>query len=88
MHDEANYIGGSIFLIALGAILAYAVTASVAGIDLNTIGAILMIAGGIWLALGLIFMVLRNNRHDETDVVHRHRDGSISEERVTHSSRI
>jgi hypothetical protein len=49
-------IGGSIFLIAVGAILNFAVTATVAGIDIQTVGVILMIAGGVGLLLGLIFM--------------------------------
>ena len=49
-------IGGSIFLIAVGAILNFAVTATVAGIDIQTVGVILMIAGGVGLVLGLIFM--------------------------------
>ena len=39
--------GGSLFLIALGAILRYAVTAELAGIDLAIVGLILMIAGGV-----------------------------------------
>ena len=49
-------IGGSLFLIAVGAILAFAVTASVAGIDLQTVGWILMIVGGVGLILGLFMM--------------------------------
>jgi hypothetical protein len=49
-------IGGSLFLIAVGAILAFAVTASVAGIDLQTVGWILMIIGVIGLILGLVMM--------------------------------
>jgi hypothetical protein len=49
-------IGGSLFLIAVGAILAFAVTAEVAGIDLNTVGWILMIVGVIGLVLGLVMM--------------------------------
>lgn len=49
-------IGGSLFLIAVGAILAFAVTASVAGIDLQTVGWILMIIGVIGLVLGLFMM--------------------------------
>jgi hypothetical protein len=47
-------IGASIFLIALGAILAFAVSVTVNGIDLVTIGAILMIVGGIGLLWSLI----------------------------------
>jgi uncharacterized protein DUF6458 len=49
-------IGGSLFLIAVGAILAFAVTASVAGVDLQIVGWILMIVGVIGLILGLFLM--------------------------------
>jgi len=48
-------IGTSIFLIALGAILRYAVTASVSGVSIQTIGLILMIVGVVGLILSLIF---------------------------------
>ena len=47
-------IGVSIFLIAVGAILAWAVTASVAGVSLNTVGVILIIVGIIGLLASLI----------------------------------
>jgi Flp pilus assembly protein protease CpaA len=46
-------IGTSLFLIAVGAILKYAVTASVSGVKLQTVGLILMIVGGIGLIIGL-----------------------------------
>lgn len=49
-------IGSSIFLIAVGAILRYAVTASVSGIDLQVVGLILMVAGVIGLVIGLFMM--------------------------------
>lgn len=48
-------IGGSLVLIALGAILAFAVTATVAGIEIQTIGWILMVIGVVGLLLGLMF---------------------------------
>jgi uncharacterized membrane protein len=48
-------LGTSIFLIALGAILRFAVTAEVAGISLQTVGVILMVVGAIGLVLSLIF---------------------------------
>jgi Flp pilus assembly protein protease CpaA len=47
-------IGASLFLIVVGAILAFAVTAEVSGIDITTVGWILMIAGGIGLLLSLV----------------------------------
>ena len=48
-------LGTSIFLIAVGAILDFAVNWRVQGVDLHTVGAILMIVGAIGLLLSLIF---------------------------------
>jgi hypothetical protein len=48
-------IGVSIFLIAVGAILAFAVEVNTSGINLDTIGVILMIVGGIGLLASLLF---------------------------------
>ena len=50
-------IGTSLFLIAVGAILKYAVTAHVQGVDINTVGVILMVVGLIGLVLGLYLLV-------------------------------
>ncbi len=59
-------IGASIFLFAFGAILRYAVTASVAGIDIPTVGTILMVAGviGLLASLALAFSGNSNARDD------------------------
>jgi len=57
-------IGASIFLIAVGAILRYAVTASVAGIEIQTVGLILMIAGIIGLLIGLFILATDRGRGD------------------------
>lgn len=46
-------IGINIFLMALGAILTFAVDATVAGIDINVVGVILMVAGAVGLILTL-----------------------------------
>jgi Domain of unknown function (DUF6458) len=48
-------IGVSIFLIAVGAILAFAVTAEISGLDIQIVGWILMAVGGLGLLLSLIF---------------------------------
>jgi hypothetical protein len=48
-------LGTSIFLIAAGAILAFAVNATANGVDLQTIGYILMAVGGLGVLLSLIF---------------------------------
>lgn len=47
-------IGVSIFLLAIGAILTFAVDAEVSGLDVSMVGLILMIAGGIGLLLTLL----------------------------------
>jgi hypothetical protein len=52
-------IGTSIFLIAAGAILKFAVTASVAGVKLEVVGLILMIVGAIGLLVSLFWLMSR-----------------------------
>lgn len=49
-------IGASLFLLATGAILRYAVKDSWSAVDLPTVGLILMIAGAIGLIIGLVQM--------------------------------
>lgn len=46
-------IGASLFLIAIGAILRWAVSDSIEGVDLTVVGLILLIVGVIGLLLGL-----------------------------------
>ena len=55
-------IGTSIFLIALGAILRFAVNAEVSGLEISTIGVILMVAGILGLLVSLYFMSISNRR--------------------------
>ena len=67
------YIGTSIILIGVGAVLAWAVTAEVAGIDLQTAGVILMVVGAIGLIVSLFEQTLwadrRRRRAVEPEVV-------------------
>jgi hypothetical protein len=62
-------IGVSIFLIAVGAILTFAVDATVSGVSIQTIGVILMIAGALGLIVALMIFGPR-------------RRGGVVEERV------
>ena len=55
-------IGASITLRAIGAILAFAVDASISGLDIQVIGIILMVCG----ALGLVLTMLVFGRRDRT----------------------
>ena len=66
-------IGGALFLIAVGAILTFAVQVNDShGVNLHTIGVILLIVGAIGLIAEAIFMTKRRR----TDVVHRTPAGS------------
>lgn len=55
-------IGFSIFLLAVGAILAFAVNATVAGLDIAIVGWILMAAGVIGLILTMVVLAPRRRR--------------------------
>ncbi|TDD37385.1 hypothetical protein E1287_08415 [Actinomadura sp. KC06] len=50
-------IGGSIALLIIGAILAYAVDYEFSGVDIRLVGVILMIGGLIGLVIGVIRIV-------------------------------
>jgi uncharacterized membrane protein len=61
-------IGGSIALLVVGAILAFAVNLDLPGLDLKVVGFILMLAG----VVGLVFSVM-NSRARRGDVVEERR---------------
>ena len=69
-------ISGSLFLIALGAILTFAIHVQTHGFSLHTIGVILMIVGGAALVLSLVLLSQR-----QRTVIRRSPDGQIMEER-------
>ena len=48
-------IGTSIFLIAVGAVLKFAVTDSISGVELATVGVILMVVGVLGLILSFFW---------------------------------
>ena len=55
-------IGTSIFLIAIGAILYFAVNASISGLEISTVGLILMIVGILGLIISIYFMSIASRR--------------------------
>ena len=59
----------SLFLIAVGAILAIAVNYQVQGLDINAVGVILMLVGGIGMLFSILFLAsyapFRTRHHDE-----------------------
>jgi Domain of unknown function (DUF6458) len=66
-------IGTSLFLIAAGAILYFAVEADVSGIEISTVGIILMVIGGLGLLISLFMLSSARRTTAERPVV-RDRD--------------
>lgn len=60
---------GSIFLIAVGAILRFATHFHVKGLDLRTIGLILMIAGVVGLAIAIWQWAVWSRRSRQAEVL-------------------
>jgi hypothetical protein len=48
-------LGVSIFLLAVGAVLTFAVEVTTSGFNIHTVGIILMVAGALGLVLSLLF---------------------------------
>jgi hypothetical protein len=69
-------IGGGIFLIVVGAILAFAVSDGIAGVDLTMIGYICMAAGVIALLVALVMNRQRTNT-THTEYVERRDDRHV-----------
>jgi len=64
-------LGLSLLLIAIGAILAFAVTTAVDGVAIVTVGVILMIVGAIGVLMAMLFMMTFSpfyRGHDDTHV--------------------
>jgi len=74
-------IGVSVFLFAVGAILTFAVEATVSGVDIATVGVILMIAGAIGLIMTLAVFGRRGGSRQT--VVEDYDDGT-GRRRVVH----
>lgn len=66
-------IGASIFLIALGAILTFAVDYSISGLDLDVVGIILMVAGIVGLIVYVAVWAPRQRRRADSALVEERR---------------
>ena len=60
-------IGTSIFMIAVGAILYWAVNVDISGLEISTIGLILMILGIVGLVISLFMVSSASRRGVTTD---------------------
>jgi hypothetical protein len=63
--------GGSLFLMALGAILRYAVKDTISGVDLQTAGLILMLVGAVGFLIALYLTFVRRDRYGDRVVEER-----------------
>jgi hypothetical protein len=61
-HPPRMTIGASLVLIAVGAILRFAVSDAIPGVELGTVGLILLIVGIIGLVLGLVLNMQAGRR--------------------------
>jgi len=61
-------IGAGVFLIAVGAILTFALDVSVSGINLDVVGIILMVAGLVGIAVDLAIFAPRRRGYRDTAV--------------------
>jgi hypothetical protein len=68
-------IATAILLIAIGAILRYAINVETDVIDIQTVGLILMIAGGAGLALSLLYELVQQGGREKRDELPEQRGG-------------
>ena len=62
-------IGTSLFLIAVGAILYFAVNADISGLEISTVGLILMVIGVLGLLISFFFLSSARRATTERTVV-------------------
>ena len=73
--------GISLFFLAVGAILTFAIDTNVSGVDIDTIGVILMVIGLLGMLFSLVLWDSWTPRHRDDDVVlDRRRDVVIEDE--------
>jgi hypothetical protein len=74
-------IGGGLFLVAVGAVLTWGVNATVSGININTIGIILMVVGVVGVFLDLLLFAPRRR---STRVVSNGVGGTVVQDQNTY----
>jgi len=66
-------VGAAIFITAVGAILRFAITGDISGVDIHTVGTILIVAGIVGLLIGIALEFSARGRTVDR-VVERERD--------------
>jgi len=59
-------LGTSLFLIAVGAVLRFAVNVTTSGFNIHTVGVILMIVGAVGFIISLLWMTMWADRRNRT----------------------
>jgi hypothetical protein len=72
--------GLSLFFLAVGAILTFAVDTTVSGIEIDTIGVILMVIGLLGMLFSLVLWDSWTPRRRDDDLVVSHRDVVLDDE--------
>lgn len=62
-------IGGPVALAVLGAVLYFAVNFDFSGIEISTIGVILMVAAAIWFIAGIVIAASVSSKNKDVPVV-------------------
>jgi hypothetical protein len=76
-------LGTSLFLIAVGAILRFAVSVTTRGFNLHTVGLILLIVGIVGVAISLLWMtVWADRRRGVATTTVREREVPVRDERI------
>ena len=74
--------GVSLFFLAVGAILTFAIDTSVSGVDIDTIGVILMVIGLLGMLFSLVLWDSWTPRRRDDDVVLDHRRDVVIDDEV------
>lgn len=74
--------GLGIFLLALGLILAFAVTDAISGVDLTVVGYILTAAGVLVIVITAVTLNSRRRSHAVTTTTHADGSQAVSERRT------
>jgi beta-lactamase regulating signal transducer with metallopeptidase domain len=73
-------LGSSLLLIAVGAVLRWAITATTSGVNLHTVGVILMVVGVVGFVISLYWMLVVSQSVTRRD---GYTDGTAADPRVT-----
>jgi hypothetical protein len=74
--------GISLFFLAVGAILTFAIDTNVSGVDIDTIGVILMVIGLLGMLFSLVLWDSWTPRRRDDDVVFDHRRDVVIDDEV------